>query len=39
MRYPLTEIIRNIKIIIYVLGYDIELGEGEKTLYKEYEKI
>ena len=25
--------------IIYVLGYDIELGEGENTLYKEYEKI
>lgn len=39
MRFPLTEIIRNIKIIIYVSGYDIELGEGERTLYKEYEKI
>ena len=39
MRFPLTEIIRNIKIFIYVLGYDRELGEGEKTLYKEYEKI
>jgi len=39
MRFPLTEIIRNIKIIIYVLRYDIELGEGENALYKEYEKI
>lgn len=39
MRYPLTEIIRNIKIIIYVSGYDIELGEGEESLYEEYEKI
>ena len=39
MRYPLTEMIRKIKIIIYDLGYDRELGEGENTLYKEYEKI